>query len=88
MGDFGLATMNDADFRENKALCGTPNYIAPEVIEKKDYGFEVDVWATGVMMYLFFKEVIRCCQECLLLRQTVVKVLTKKLKIANIGLMG
>lgn len=61
MGDFGLATMNDADFRENKALCGTPNYIAPEVIEKKDYGFEVDVWATGVMMYLFFKEVIRCC---------------------------
>lgn len=61
LGDFGLATINDAAFREKRAMCGTPNYIAPEVIEKKAYGFEVDLWATGVIMYLFCKEVLLYC---------------------------
>ena len=52
LGDFGLATFNDEIFRNKKSICGTPNYIAPEVIDRKDYGFEVDLWAVGVIVYL------------------------------------
>ena len=47
MGDFGLAT-NLFDGRKDKQwLCGTPNYIAPEVLQKKPHSAKVDVWAIG-----------------------------------------
>ena len=35
MGDFGLATKVDYDGERKRTLCGTPNYIAPEVLTKK-----------------------------------------------------
>eukprot|EP00605_Chrysophyceae_sp_TOSAG23-4_P002605 GSChrysophyteH1.ASY1.ANO1.2876.1 assembled CDS len=52
VGDFGLATrLSHADERK-KTVCGTPNYIAPEILEGKDgHSFEVDVWSTGVILY-------------------------------------
>lgn len=28
-------------------LCGTPNYIAPEVLGQKGHSFEVDIWSIG-----------------------------------------
>ena len=31
LGDFGLATMVEYDGEKKRTLCGTPNYIAPEV---------------------------------------------------------
>lgn len=34
-----------------KTLCGTPNYIAPEILNKKGHSFEVDIWSTGCIMY-------------------------------------
>jgi serine/threonine protein kinase len=50
LGDFGLAT-DDNSFKNRKRFCGTPNYIAPEIVERKSYGFEVDAWSTGVLLY-------------------------------------
>ncbi|XP_077305442.1 serine/threonine-protein kinase PLK1 [Lithobates pipiens] len=51
IGDFGLATQVEFDGERKKTLCGTPNYIAPEVLGKKGHSFEVDIWSLGCIMY-------------------------------------
>ncbi len=51
IGDFGLATRLEYDGERKKTLCGTPNYIAPEVLCKKGHSFEVDVWSIGCILY-------------------------------------
>jgi len=51
IGDFGLATKVDFDGERKKTLCGTPNYIAPEVLGKKGHSYEVDVWSIGCILY-------------------------------------
>ena len=52
IGDFGLATKLEFDGERKRTICGTPNYIAPEVLDgKSGHSYEVDVWAVGVIMY-------------------------------------
>ncbi|NXC22454.1 PLK1 kinase, partial [Corythaeola cristata] len=51
IGDFGLATKVEYDGERKKTLCGTPNYIAPEVLGKKGHSFEVDIWSIGCIIF-------------------------------------
>ncbi|KAF7993146.1 hypothetical protein HCN44_005927 [Aphidius gifuensis] len=51
IGDFGLATKLEHDGERKKTLCGTPNYIAPEILTKSGHSYEVDVWSIGCIMY-------------------------------------
>jgi polo-like kinase 1 len=54
LGDFGLAAKLEFPGERKRTVCGTPNYIAPEIIENlKGHSFEVDIWSTGVIMYIF-----------------------------------
>jgi polo-like kinase 1 len=52
VGDFGLATKLEFDGERKRTICGTPNYIAPEVLEgKQGHSYEVDTWSLGVIIY-------------------------------------
>lgn len=51
IGDFGLATQLQFLGDKRHTVCGTPNYIAPEIIAKAGHSFEVDVWALGIILY-------------------------------------
>ncbi|KAJ7328218.1 hypothetical protein OS493_025098 [Desmophyllum pertusum] len=51
LGDFGLAVRLKEGEKKIKTMCGTPNYIAPEVLSKEGHSYEVDTWALGCVMY-------------------------------------
>ncbi|KAM9456393.1 serine/threonine-protein kinase PLK2 [Clarias gariepinus] len=74
IGDFGLAAKLEPVENRRRTICGTPNYLSPEVLNKQGHGCESDVWALGCVMYTMLlgrppfettnlKETYRCIRE-------------------------
>ena len=52
MGDFGLAAQVFYQGEKKRTVCGTPNYLAPEVLEANGgHSYEVDYWSIGVILF-------------------------------------
>uniref|UniRef100_A0A0N5AXB8 Protein kinase domain-containing protein n=1 Tax=Syphacia muris TaxID=451379 RepID=A0A0N5AXB8_9BILA len=47
--DFGLAC---SACQPLFCVCGTPSYIAPEILKQTGYGVSVDIWSLGIMLHL------------------------------------
>jgi len=51
IADFGMCKEGLREGATTKTFCGTPDYIAPEIIHYQPYGTSVDWWAYGVLLY-------------------------------------
>lgn len=86
IGDFGLAKRlgigRESGLQsEANTLCGTPNYISPEIISRKPYGFEADIWSFGVILYSLL--VGNAPFETQQLTETLKKIMTTKLALPD-----
>jgi len=50
ISDFGLARFLNNELATT--ACGTPGYVAPEVLQGVGYGKEVDIWSIGIVLYI------------------------------------
>lgn len=52
--DFGLSKMFEGEDKyehRTMSFCGTPEYLAPEIIRQEEYSYAADYWSLGTMMY-------------------------------------
>ena len=53
LADFGLSNfLPDGGLPQLQSRCGTPVYMAPEMLQHRPYDETVDVWSAGIIMYI------------------------------------
>ena len=50
LADFGLAAFTSDELLFKR--CGTPGYVAPEILDDKKYNEKVDVFSAGIILYI------------------------------------
>ena len=70
--DFGLAVQLTDLSEERTTLCGTPNYISPEVLHTNPYGLSADLWSLGCIYYALITGTPPF--ECPTVQQTLLRV--------------
>jgi len=51
IADFGFAKQAQND-HSLSTMCGTPGYVAPEILRKEKYGTKADMWSMGVIIFI------------------------------------
>ena len=52
LADFGFAAILNNEASLLRTCCGTPAYVAPEILKNKGYTAAVDMWSLGVILYV------------------------------------
>ena len=79
--DFGLAVQLSTNAEERETLCGTPNYISPEVIQNRPYGLQADLWSLGCIMYALLTGTPPF--ECSTVQDTLVRIKSGKFNLPS-----
>ncbi|KAI9917079.1 hypothetical protein PsorP6_016850 [Peronosclerospora sorghi] len=58
LADFGLSAELSLATRRLQTMCGTPQYLSPEVVAGHVYGTPVDIWSTGILAYMMLSGVV------------------------------
>lgn len=73
--DFGLAIRANDPRSEEKRICGTLHYLAPEVFELMTSSFASDIWAIGVLTYkLFFNKYPFAKEGLIPIKDRIIKI--------------
>ncbi len=70
LSDFGLGALPESSLADGmlRTTCGTPNYVAPEVLARKGYaGGPADIWSLGGCKHPAHLIIIACLPETLIL---------------------
>lgn len=77
LADFGLAWRLEERGEFPMTCVGTPEYSAPEVLQEKPYGMEVDLWSFGVILFeMLARQVSNCCQRDLTAHLNLTPIVT------------
>jgi len=57
IADFGFSKKLKSKDQINRTICGTPLYMAPQVVQKQMYSYKADIWSIGVILFELLKGV-------------------------------